>query len=83
MLQTGLWVNHDLSLRGEPDGIEMTSGTWVPVEVKHHSQPSSLDRLELAFYWLLLTPHRIDSTRPRARLLGLGRHRRTGRTCPR
>lgn len=56
MLQTGFWVNHELGLRGEPDGIEMASGSWAPVEVKHHAHPTSLDRLELAFYWLLLAP---------------------------
>ena len=58
VLQTGLWINHDLGLRGEPDGIEIASGSWAPVEVKHHSRVTPLDRLELAFYWLLLDPQR-------------------------
>lgn len=58
VLQTGLWTNHDLGLRGEPDGIEIASGAWAPVEVKHHSRATPLDRLELAFYWMLLEPQR-------------------------
>jgi predicted RecB family nuclease len=62
VLETGLWINHDLGLRGEPDGIEIASGAWAPVEVKHHSRATPLDRLELAFYWMLLEPQREDSS---------------------
>lgn len=62
VLQSGLWANEDLGLRGEPDGVEIASGAWAPVEVKHHARPTSLDRLELAFYWLLLAPQRSDDT---------------------
>jgi predicted RecB family nuclease len=44
---------HDqLMLRGRPDGIEVA--TLAPMEIKSHSAPSALDRLELAFYWMLL-----------------------------
>lgn len=70
VLQTGLWINHDLGLRGEPDDIEIASGAWAPVEVKHHSRATPLDPLELAFYWMLLEPQREDSSpRPHGYLI--------------
>lgn len=61
ILGTPLFENRKLKLRGCPDGIDAAGGTLYPVEIKSHREPTRLDRLELAFYWLLLQPHR---TRP-------------------
>jgi predicted RecB family nuclease len=47
-----------LMLRGRPDGIEVA--TLAPIEIKSHSAPKVLDRLELAFYWMLLGTDRKD-----------------------
>lgn len=35
-----------------------------PIEIKFHRAPTHLDRLELAFYWLLLEPHRTRQVTP-------------------
>jgi len=61
ILGTPLFENKKLKLRGCPDGIDAASGALYPIEIKSHRAPTHLDRLELAFYWLLLQPHR---TRP-------------------
>lgn len=49
-----------LMIRGRPDGIELA--TLAPIEVKSHAEPTLLDRLELAFYWLLLGANRAGSS---------------------
>lgn len=41
---------------GRPDGIDLPSHS--PIEIKSHRLPTALDRLELAFYWMLLEPSR-------------------------
>ncbi len=61
ILGTPLYENRQLKLRGCPDGIDAANGALYPIEIKSHRAPTHLDRLELAFYWLLLEPHR---TRP-------------------
>jgi predicted RecB family nuclease len=61
ILGTPLFENKQLKLRGCPDGIDAASGALYPIEIKSHRAPTHLDRLELAFYWLLLQPRR---TRP-------------------
>jgi PD-(D/E)XK nuclease superfamily len=61
ILGTPLFENKQLRLRGCPDGIDAARGALYPIEIKSHRAPTHLDRLELAFYWLLLQPHR---TRP-------------------
>lgn len=62
--------NEHLRLYGVPDGIEPEHGLLVPVEVKLHRKPRPTDRLELAFYWLLLEPYRTRrSPQPRGDLL--------------
>ena len=63
ILGTPLFENKQLKLRGCPDGIDAARGALYPIEIKSHRAPTHLDRLELAFYWLLLQPHR---TRPAA-----------------
>jgi hypothetical protein len=63
ILGTPLFENKQLKLRGCPDGIDAARGALYPVEIKSHRAPTPLDRLELAFHWLLLQPHR---TRPAA-----------------
>jgi predicted RecB family nuclease len=61
ILSTPLFENKQMKLRGYPDGIDAASGALYPIEIKSHRAPTPLDGLELAFYWLLLEPHR---TRP-------------------
>jgi hypothetical protein len=58
ILGTPLFVNKKLKLRGCPDGIDAASGVLYPIEIKSHRAPTHLDRLELAFYWLLRQPYR-------------------------
>src|SRR5262245_3732465 len=41
----------------------------IPVEVKSHKNIQRSDELELAFYWLLLDPHRTRTLSPRGCLL--------------
>lgn len=50
--------NARLRIRGRPDGIDTANGALVPIEAKAHKNVQPLDKLELAFYWLLLEPHR-------------------------
>ena len=54
ILNSSLFENRDLKLRGIPDGIETAEGALIPIEIKSHAGISRLDKLELAFYWLLL-----------------------------
>ena len=58
ILNSSLFENRDLKLRGIPDGIETAEGALIPIEIKSHAGISRLDKLELAFYWLLLEPLR-------------------------
>jgi len=53
--------NHELRICGVPDRIDTANGLMIPVEVKYRSTIRPTDRLELAFYWLVLEPLR---TRP-------------------
>lgn len=50
--------NGGLRVMGTPDGVETASGALYPIEVKSHRKPTALDRIELAFYWVLLAPYR-------------------------
>jgi predicted RecB family nuclease len=50
--------NQSLRVMGTPDGVETARGALYPIEVKSHRKPVPLDRVELAFYWVLLAPHR-------------------------
>ncbi|MFC9516450.1 ribonuclease H-like domain-containing protein [Nocardiaceae bacterium NPDC056970] len=59
VLADHLFVNRHLRFRGIPDGINMASGELQPLEIKHRTQPQLSDLFELAFYWLLLEPHRL------------------------
>jgi predicted RecB family nuclease len=58
ILGTPAFENRKLKLRGCPDGIDAAGGALYPIEIKSHRIPTRLDQLELAFYWLLLQPHR-------------------------
>jgi CRISPR/Cas system-associated exonuclease Cas4 (RecB family) len=57
--------NEKLGLRGLPDGVQTAGGALVPIEMKSHRDVMATDRLELAFYWLLLEPYRTRSCEPR------------------
>ncbi|MGV9836513.1 ribonuclease H-like domain-containing protein [Nocardia niigatensis] len=59
VLTDHLFVNRDLRFRGIPDGINMASGELQPLEIKNRSRQLPTDLLELAFYWMLLEPHRL------------------------
>jgi predicted RecB family nuclease len=48
--------DHDRKLIGRPDGFDLSA--HAPIEVKHRLRPDPMDRLELAFYWMLLEPLR-------------------------
>jgi predicted RecB family nuclease len=71
VLRTGLYENRRLGILGVPDGIDPAGGAMVPIEVKSHARPTSLDRLELAFYWLVLAPYRGPGDHPPRGLLVL------------
>jgi predicted RecB family nuclease len=50
--------NESRMIFGAPDGVDAASGALFPVEIKSHKDVRRSDELELAFYWLLLEPHR-------------------------
>lgn len=58
LLQTPVFENSRLRIYGQPDGIVTARGALSPIEVKSHKDIKRTDELELAFYWLLLQPHR-------------------------
>ena len=58
ILGTPTFENGRLRIKGRPDGIDVARGALYPIEVKSHKAVTALDELELAFYWLLLAPHR-------------------------
>jgi predicted RecB family nuclease len=58
LLHTPMMANTELGIRGRPDGIDPHGGGWWPIEIKSHRRVTLYDKLELAFYWELLAPHR-------------------------
>lgn len=62
-------VNKKLAFRGLPDGVRTAAGALVPIETKSHRDVLPTDRLELAFYWLLLEPYRTRCSKPRGVLI--------------
>lgn len=69
MLNTELYGNTELGISGIPDGVDTETGLWAPVEVKSHRRSTALDRIELAFYWLLLAPFRERRAAPHGYLV--------------
>jgi CRISPR/Cas system-associated exonuclease Cas4 (RecB family) len=63
LLGTPDFENPELLIRGRPDGIETAGGALLPIEIKSHKDVQRIDELELAFYWLLLEPHRTRAVR--------------------
>lgn len=62
--------NRDRMLYGSPDGVRTAGGAMLPIEIKSHKDVQSTDLLELAFYWLLLDPHRTrGDVTPRGELI--------------
>lgn len=51
--------NERLKILGIPDGVDAAGGALFPIEIKSHKEVLASDRLELAFYYLLLEPYRI------------------------
>jgi len=64
-----VFENPRLEIYGQPDAIDTAQGAMLPVEVKSHKSIQRSDELELAFYWLLLEPHRTKTVSPRGYLL--------------
>ncbi|HZZ65651.1 MAG TPA: hypothetical protein VFE17_09145, partial [Candidatus Baltobacteraceae bacterium] len=64
LLKPPLLENEELQLFGKPDGIETACGLLVPLEVKSHRRPKFTDRLELAFYWMVLEAYRMRKAEP-------------------
>ena len=58
LLEVPGFENAELMIRGIPDGIDTASGALRPIEIKSHKDVRRSDELELAFYWMLLEPHR-------------------------
>lgn len=64
-----VFENPTLEIYGKPDAIDTDNGALIPVEIKSHKDVQRCDELELAFYWVLLEPHRTREVSPRGRLL--------------
>lgn len=60
LLRVPLIENTALNIYGKPDGVDTAGGIVAPIEVKNHRNVSALDRIELAFYWMLLQPYRTN-----------------------
>ena len=58
ILQVRNFRNPELRLIGRPDGLVTAYGALQPVEIKAHQLLRRSDRIELAFYWLLLAAAR-------------------------
>src|SRR5690242_18430296 len=54
LLQVRAFWNPRLQLVGRPDGLVTAAGVLQPIEIKSHRLLQHSDRIELAFYWLLL-----------------------------
>lgn len=52
--QVRAFRNPRLRLIGRPDGLVTANGALQPIEIKSHRLLQHSDRIELAFYWLLL-----------------------------
>nr|WP_296774211.1 ribonuclease H-like domain-containing protein [Rhodococcus sp. (in: high G+C Gram-positive bacteria)] len=59
-----LFVNDDKRFAGIPDGLNMAHGALEPLEIKNRAGQRDSDIIELAFYWLLLSPHRLVAAEP-------------------
>lgn len=55
--------NDKLKIYGMPDGIDPRGGAFWPIEYKTHKDVHPYDEIELAFYWLLLSPRRTRGVR--------------------
>lgn len=56
-----VYRNELLKILGTPDGVDAAGGALFPIEIKSHKEVLASDRLELAFYHLLLEPYRTRS----------------------
>jgi predicted RecB family nuclease len=56
-----VYRNERRKIIGTPDGIDAAGGALFPIEIKSHREVSASDRLELAFYYILLEPYRTRS----------------------
>ncbi|KSV17284.1 hypothetical protein DA01_07440 [Dehalococcoides mccartyi] len=64
-----LFRNHELGIQGIPDLIDVQKGKLYPIEIKTHREVTNSDRLELAFYWILLEPYRKGKQKPKGYVL--------------
>jgi predicted RecB family nuclease len=65
VFDTPLFENPRLKIYGRPDGIDPAGGMAAPIEIKAHKDVQLSDKLELAFYWLLLERQRKHASEPR------------------
>jgi predicted RecB family nuclease len=65
VLHPPVCVNEKLMLYGRPDGIDPRRGAFWPIEYKTRQAIRHSDKIELAFYWLVLAALRTgDSSDP-------------------
>jgi predicted RecB family nuclease len=69
LFRVPVFENPALEIYGQPDAIDTSEGALLPVEVKAHKSVQRSDELELAFYWMLLEPHRTKAVSPRGYLV--------------
>ena len=62
LLEVRAFRNPRLRLVGRPDGLVTAAGALQPIEIKSHRLLQHSDRIELAFYWLLLGDLRTAQT---------------------
>lgn len=60
LLDVRTFRNRRLRLIGRPDGLVTANGALQPTEIKSHRLLRHGDRIELAFYWLVLGEVRTD-----------------------
>ena len=61
--------NNGLRILGRPNGIELAKGALYPIEVQFHKDVQHVDKLRLAFCWMLLQPKRKRDVEPEGRLV--------------
>ena len=55
--ESGSLTNNKLLLRGIPDLFRTVNNRLMPIEIKNHKEIQQTDRIELAFYNILLEPN--------------------------
>ena len=56
--------NENLHIKGRPDIIVTKGKVFAPIEIKNRKTIKLTDKIELAFYWMLLSPYRKHKYHP-------------------